>query len=90
MDIKINIEDSILRKLVEREDKFNVIESGYSINISLESPVSGFISEKFSITDKHYGIDIVLKEETPVKSVADGLLYFQMDYKLWLYGGSIS
>ena len=45
-----------------------------SINISLESPVSGFISEKFSITDKHYGIDIVLKEETPVKSVADGIV----------------
>ena len=75
LDIKINIEDSILRKLVEREDKFNVIESEfYPINISLESPVSGFISEKFSITDKHYGIDIVLKEETPVKSVADGIV----------------
>ena len=75
LDIKINIEDSILRKLVEREDKFNVIESEFSpLNISLESPVSGFISEKFSITDKHYGIDIVLKEETPVKSVADGIV----------------
>ncbi len=75
LDIKINIEDSILRKLVEREDKFNVIESEFNpINISLESPVSGFISEKFSITDKHYGIDIVLKEETPVKSVADGIV----------------
>ncbi len=75
LDIKINIEDSILRKLVEREDKFNVIESEFSpLNISLESPVSGFISEKFSITDKHYGIDIILKEETPVKSVADGIV----------------
>ena len=36
----------------------------------------GFISEKFSVSNKHFGIDIVLKEDTPVKSVADGIVLF--------------
>ena len=77
LNVQINLEDSILRKLVEREDKFNVIESQFKpINISLQTPVNGIISEKFSISDKHFGIDIVLKEETPIKCVADGIVIF--------------
>jgi len=77
LDVKINIEDSILRKFVEREDRFNIIESEYNpLDIVLESPAEGFISEKFSVSNKHFGIDIVLKEETPVKSVADGIVIF--------------
>ena len=75
LDVKINIEDSILRKLVEREDRFNIIESTYdAINVSLEAPVEGIVSQKFSVSEKHYGVDIVLREETPIKSAADGIV----------------
>jgi murein DD-endopeptidase MepM/ murein hydrolase activator NlpD len=73
----VNIQDSILRRLVEREDKFNIIETkDYDLNFYLQSPVRGIIVEKFNISDKHFGVDIALKEKTPIKAIADGIIMF--------------
>jgi len=73
----VNIQDSVLRRLVEREDRFNVIETSSSeIGLNLQPPVNGIISQGFSVPEKHYGVDIVLKEKTPVKAVADGIVIF--------------
>jgi len=73
----VNIQDSVLRRLVEREDRFNVIETSSSeIGLNLQTPVNGIISQGFSVPEKHYGVDIVLKEKTPVKAVADGIVIF--------------
>ena len=36
------------------------------------SPVKGFISDHFSPSKKHYGIDVVAKEKTRISSVLDG------------------
>ena len=75
LDMSLRVEDSILRKVVEREDKFNVIESEtQKLNLEMSPPVRGIIIESFDVSIKHYGIDIVLKEQTPVKAVADGIV----------------
>ena len=64
----VNIQDSVLRRLVEREDRFNVIETSSSeIGLNLQTPVNGIISHEFSVPEKHYGVDIVFKRENTSK-----------------------
>lgn len=36
------------------------------------SPITGFISDRYNVSDAHYGVDIVTKKNEPVKAVADG------------------
>jgi murein DD-endopeptidase MepM/ murein hydrolase activator NlpD len=75
--VNINIEDSILRKIVEVEDRFNIIEKDETlIAPNLVSPANGLISEGFDYGKQHYGVDIVLKERTPIKAVYDGIVLF--------------
>lgn len=77
LEVNINIEDSILRKIVEVEDRFNIIEKEDAlIAPNLISPASGIISEAFDFSEGHYGVDIVLKERTPIKAVYDGIVLF--------------
>ena len=77
LDLDINIEDSILRKIVEVEDRFNIIERDEKLVTSnLVSPASGLISDGFDYGKQHYGVDIVLKERTPIKAVYDGIVLF--------------
>ena len=77
LEVNINIEDSILRKIVEIEDRFNIIEKEDAlIAPNLISPASGIISEGFDFSEGHYGVDVVLKEKTPIKAVYDGIVLF--------------
>ena len=77
LEVNINIEDSILRKIVEVEDRFNIIEKEDAlIAPNLISPASGIISEGFDFSEGHYGVDVVLKEKTPIKAVYDGIVLF--------------
>ena len=77
LESNIQIEDSILRIFVDKEDKFNVIENeNNQISLDLISPASGLISEGFNLADKHFGVDIVLKERSSVKSISDGIVLF--------------
>ena len=77
LDVNISVEDSVLRKIVEIEDRFNIIESeNNEISIDLISPANGLISEGFNISNKHFGVDIVLKERTPIKCISDGIIIF--------------
>ena len=77
LEVNINIEDSILRKIVEVEDRFNIIEKEDAlIAPNLISPASGIISESFDFSEGHYGVDVVLKEGTPIKAVYDGIVLF--------------
>ena len=81
IEVKLNSKkikgDSLLRSKVEQEDKYN-----FSINVNADEsflffpPVSGYISQKFDPSKKHYAIDIVARENEPVKSVADGAVIF--------------
>ena len=77
LDVNVNIEDSILRKIVEVEDRFNIIEKDETfITPNLVSPANGLISEGFDYVKQHYGVDIVLKERTPIKAVYEGIVLF--------------
>ncbi|GGK30571.1 peptidase M23 [Yeosuana aromativorans] len=78
-DVDLNpiSEDSILREKVDKEDKYNLFESATSAtNFVLFPPVNGPISESYNVKEKHYAVDIVVAKDTPVKSVADGIVIF--------------
>jgi len=70
-------EDSLLRNLVDKEDKYNIFETTIpSSNLVLFPPVNGTISESYNVEEKHYAIDIVVAKDTPVKATADGTVIF--------------
>ncbi|MBO3115240.1 M23 family metallopeptidase [Winogradskyella sp. DF17] len=77
LNINKNREDSLLRAKVEKEDKFNVFESSIDpSNFVLFPPVNGTISEGYNLEEKHFAVDVVVPENTPVKSTADGTVIF--------------
>ena len=70
-------EDSLLRDIVDKEDKYNVFETSLSeSNFVLFPPVNGTISEPFNLKEKHYAVDVVVAKDTPVKATADGTVIF--------------
>ena len=68
-------EDSLLRVAVETEDKSSIY---IKKNIDHEflvffSPITtGLISDEFNSSTKHFGVDLVAKENTRISSVLDG------------------
>lgn len=70
-------EDSLLRSEVEREDKYNILQTEQQQeNFVLFPPVKGSVSNGFNQEKKHFAVDIVVATGTPVKSVADGRVVF--------------
>lgn len=70
-------QDSLLREEVVREDKYNILEMATSkANYAFFVPVTGPISEGYDIKSNHFGVDIVVAENTPVKAVSDGTVIF--------------
>ncbi len=75
--VETNAEDSILRALVEEEDKYNLSNTNIEkLSTVLFAPAKGGISAEFSITNKHYGIDITLPINSPIYSISDGRVIF--------------
>ena len=72
-----NSQDSILRKYVENEDKFNLTKNELVIeNKMFFSPIKGEITQRFNSNENHFAIDIAADIGTPVKSVLDGRIIF--------------
>ena len=72
-----NAEDSILRKYVEEEDKFNLTKNELVIeNKMFVSPVTGQITQKFDPLNNHFALDILVDTGTPVKSILEGKVIF--------------
>ena len=72
-----NSQDSILRKYVENEDKFNLTKNELVIeNKMFFSPIKGEITQRFNSNENHFAIDIAADIGTPVKSVLDGKIIF--------------
>jgi murein DD-endopeptidase MepM/ murein hydrolase activator NlpD len=77
IDFKPNKQDSILRDLVEREDKYSIFDNAQATTkFVLFPPVSGVISEDFDAKNKHYAVDLVVAKNSPVKATADGTVIF--------------
>ena len=77
LDFKTNLEDSLLRIIVQKEDRFNALEPASSkIKFVLFSPIYGEVTAKFDFGKKHFETDIATSTNTPVKSVADGVIVF--------------
>ena len=73
IEFKVNQEDSLLRKVVEKEDRFNVLESATSkVKYVLISPIFGQVTSRFDYGFKHFGTDIAVPRNSPVKSIAKG------------------
>ncbi|MBO6879907.1 M23 family metallopeptidase [Winogradskyella sp.] len=77
LQITTNKEDSLLREKVQKEDKYNLFEESTNQNsFVLFPPVNGTISEEYNIEDKHFAVDVVVANDTPVKATADGTVIF--------------
>ena len=75
--ITANTEDSILRKYVEQEDKFNLTKNELVIeNKMFVTPVKGQITQKFDPLNNHFALDILVDTGTPVKSILEGKIIF--------------
>ena len=71
------LEDSLLRAFVSQQDKYNpLISDKVEINSYLFPPALGPISQPFDLKESHFAVDIVLKENTPIKAIADGTVIF--------------
>lgn len=70
--------DSNLRDYVEEEDRFNISNSPDQnlARFSFMAPVTGLVTSSFDPAQKHYGVDVTAKKNTPIKSCLTGTVVF--------------
>ncbi len=77
VDLNPSEADMKLREEVSREDKYSLFErEKSSTDFSLFPPVTGSITEKYNVNEKHYAIDIAVPKDTPIKAAAAGTVIF--------------
>ena len=74
-------EDSVLRNMIETEEKYNLFNSAGSTpgNIAgfiFLQPIKGTVTNRFNMEDKHFGIDVVAPKNEAVKATLDGTVIF--------------
>lgn len=76
-DLQPTEADLALRETVDKEDKYNLFETAISeADFVLFPPVNGSVSDIYNASDKHFGIDITVAPDTPIKATADGTVIF--------------
>lgn len=75
--ISPSLQDSVLRKYVEKQDEFNLTQNELIVsNKTFFPPIRGSITQSFNINESHYAIDVAADTGSPVKSVLDGRIIF--------------
>ena len=84
--MKRSAEDSLLRLEIENQNKYNLYKIETIENTSQKksspdgvlffTPLKGIITNMFNPGQRHYGVDIVSKQNEAVKSVLDGTVIF--------------
>ena len=71
-----SVEDSILRILVESNETgmINLKNNVKNELFAFFTPVLGVVSDTFNLKSKHFGIDLVAKENARISSVLDGVV----------------
>ena len=73
IDFATSAKESLLRQNVEEEEKGALFFNENKNNLVLFfTPIQGVITEKFSASTLHYGVDVVAKENSRVASVLSG------------------
>lgn len=70
-------EDSIMRLSVEEQEQYALLNSDNQGNGNVTfffTPVKGTVVETFDSKKRHFGIDVVTKEDEPIKSVMNGTI----------------
>ena len=77
IEILPSMADKALRQEVEQEEKYNLFEQVRpKVGLVLFAPVKGFITETYSIKNKHFSVDVAVAKNTPIKAVANGTVIF--------------
>ncbi len=86
INIKRSVEDSLLRMEVENQGKYTLykMETQETENakkssiggVLFFSPLKGVVTNGYSPSTRHFGIDIVSRENEAIKSVLDGTVIF--------------
>ena len=70
-------EELELRKKITEEDKYNVFDNAKpKVDFVLFSPAQGTLIKKYNISSNHLGVSIALVQNTPIKSIAAGIVVF--------------
>lgn len=74
-------EDSILRKMIETEEKYNLFKKAGTTpeNISgfiFFNPLKGTVTNRFNMKKQHFGIDVVAPKNEAIKATLDGTVIF--------------
>ena len=75
--VKPSKEDSLFRAGIESQDQYSLSANKENnkqgiTNFFFFTPLNGLISSSFSLTQEHFGVDVVAKENEAIKSTLDG------------------
>ena len=74
-------EDSMLRNMVETEEKYNLFSKAGSTPGNISSfifiqPLKGMVTNRFNFKKQHFGIDVVAPKNEAIKATLDGTVIF--------------
>ncbi len=74
-------EDSLLRNMIETEEKYNLFKKAGSTPGNISSfiffnPLKGTVTNRFNVKKQHFGIDVVAPKNEAIKATLDGTVIF--------------
>ncbi len=77
---EISLMNSYINSIIGTEESHNLNDNNirYTVvnNLPITKPADGLLSREYDSDSKHFGIDIVNEELTPIFSIADGVVIY--------------